>query len=183
MKHISVFAVLLLLLLPGCGQHSPLEDIEDQIRTEVISEFSGIATLQAIYLVTYTHSQENLVASDDLYIQTDGVSIDYGFIIDEKAIQVIKSDQKNTLQVRLKKGKPLATNRATINTYKTHEDYIPLNDDGKPVDVDVIINKEIEAEIPKYEEKNLRMAADNIRNFFKVLAAKYNLELDFQIAG
>ncbi|MDO4839998.1 MAG: hypothetical protein Q3990_04920 [Desulfovibrionaceae bacterium] len=183
MKHLSVFAVLLLLLLPGCDQQISLEDIEDQVRTEVVSEFTGIATLQAIYLITYTNSQENLIQSDDLYIQTDSVSIDYGFVIEDKSIQVIKGDPKNILKVRLNKGKQIAVNRATTETYKTHEDYLPLGDDGKPVDVDVIINQEIKAEVPKYEESNLKLAADNIRNFFKVLAAKYKLELDFKIDG
>lgn len=183
MKHISVFALLLLLLLPGCDQQSSLKDIEDKIRTEVVSEFSGIATLQGIYLITYTNSQENLLCSDDLYIQTNIVSIDYGFIIDENEIKVIDASPKKKLHVRLNKGKPLATNITSLEPYKTHEDYRPLGKDGKPVDLDLVINQEIDAEIPKYEEANLKMAADNIWNFFKVLAAKYNMDLDFKIAG
>ncbi len=183
MKNITVFAMLLLFLLPGCDQQASLQEIQDHIRTEVLSESSAIASLQAVYLITYTNTQENTFQSDDQYIQIDSVSIDYGFVIEDKSIQVIKGDPKNVLQVRLNKAKPMAPNRVNYATYKTHKDYRPLDDDGKPVDLDVMINKEIEAELPQYAEKNMKMAAENIRNFFKVLAAKYDLKLDFKIDG
>lgn len=183
MKHISVFAVLLLLLLPGCDQQASLQDIENHIRAEVVKESAGIGSLQAIYLITYTDYKENWIRSNDMYVQKDSVSIDYGFRIDENAIRVIAEGPKKILQVRLDKGEALATNRVTIGKQTTHSGYVPDGKDGIKKDIDAEINREIESETQRYEPGLLRTAGENIRNFFKVLAAKYGLELDFQIAG
>ncbi len=183
MKHISVFFAVLLLLLSGCEQQTSLQDIEKDIRAEVVREAPGIATLQGIYTVSYLNYKKNWITSDDIYIQKDIVTIDYGFEIDENAIRVIAGDAKNILQVRLNKGKRLATNRDTQRSETTHKGYRPEGENGLQLDIDAEINKEIKAEIPKYEDSNLRMAADNIKNLFKVLAAKYDLELDFKIDG
>lgn len=168
---------MLLLLLPGCDQ-------TEHIRAEIVRESAGIATLQGIYLLTYANYKENVIYSDDVYIERFKISRDYGFTIDDNAIKIIKASPKDILQVRLKKAEGLATDRVAIDTpSKSHQDYRPRNDDGTPVDIDGIINKEIETEIPKYEKKNLEFAEDNARNLFKVLAAKYDLELDFKIEG
>lgn len=183
MKHISVFAVLLLLLLPGCDQQASLQDIENHIRAEVAKESAAIGSLQAIYLITYTDYKENWVASNDMYVQKDKVSIDYGFRIDENAIRVVADGQKKVLQVRLDKGEAQAINRVTIGKQTTHQGYVPQGKDGINKDIDAEINREIESETQRYEASLLRTAGENIRNFFKVLAAKYGLELDFQIAG
>lgn len=182
MKHISLFALLLLLLLPGCDQQVSLQDIENHVRTEVLSEKAGIATLQAVYLVTYMNYEKNRILSDDNYIQKDKICVDYGFDI-ENAIKVVADGPRKILQVRLGKGRIFAEDRTTIDRQTTHEGYVPAGENGLNLDIDAVINKEFDAEKARYEEANLKLAADNIRNFFKVLAAKYKLELDFQIDG
>ena len=183
MKHISVFVLLFLLLLPGCDQQPSVQEIEDHVRTEVLSEKAGIASLQAIYVVTYVNYKENWGSSDDVYIQKDKVSVDYGFTIDENAIKVIDASPKRKLQVRLGKGKPFPPDRTTIYTEATHAGYVPAGENGLNLDIDAIITKEFDAAQAKYEEENLRYAAENIKNFFKLLASKYDLILDFDIAG
>lgn len=159
-----------------------MQELEDHIRTEVRSESAGIATLQAVYLVTFMNYEKNLVLSDDHYIQKDQVCVDYGFDI-ENVIKVVADGPNKILQVRLGKGRAIAQDRITIDKQTTHEGYVPEGEKGLHMDIDAAINKEFDAEKAKYEEANLRLAAENIRNFFKVIAAKYGLKLDFQIAG
>lgn len=182
MRHISVFAVLLLLLLPGCDEQTSLQGLEKDIRAEVVSESAGIATLQGTYTVSYLNYKKNLITSDDIYIQKDIANIDYGFVIDENDIRVIAEGPKKILQVRLDKGKRFSINRETTHSESTHDGYRPEGEGGLKLDIDAEINKEIEAAIPKYEEENLKLAADNIKNFFKVIAERYDLILDFKVA-
>ena len=85
--------------------------------------------------------------------------------------------------MRLGKGKPFPPDRTTIYTEATHEGYVPAGENGLNLDIDAIITKEFDAAQAKYEEENLRYAAENIKNFFKLLASKYDLILDFDIAG
>ena len=69
----------------------------------------------------------------------------------------------------------MGINRYTLKTEKTHAGYHP------EADVDAVINQELESLKKEYGDRALREASQNIRNFFKVIAAKYALELDFAI--
>lgn len=183
MKRFAAIAVLLPALLTACEAGNDIKGLEDRVRAEVVKESAGIASLEAIYLVSYMYFQQNLVRSDDVYIQKDTVSIDYGFRLDDNCIHVVADGPRKILQVRLKKGEALATNRSTIDTPETtHKGYRPKDPDtGLPIDVDAAMNREIDAVKQEYEDRNLKTAEDNIRNFFKILAAKYDLELDFMV--
>jgi len=77
--------------------------------------------------------------------------------------------------VRLPRGELLGINRYTLKTEKTHAGYNP------EADVDAEINQELESLKKEYGDRALREASQNIRNFFKVVAAKYALDLDFAI--
>ncbi len=174
-KYLSV-CILLPFLLTACDHSDDLKGIENAVRSEVLKEFVGIASLEAIYLVSYVHFQPNIIRSDDIYVQKDKVSIDYGFKIDESAIRIVAEGERRILQVRLKKGEVLAIDRISIEKPKvTHDGYRPKED------VDAAINKEIEQIKKEYEERNLKTAEENIKNFFKILAARYGLELDFKV--
>ena len=174
-KYLAVF-LLLPFLLTACDHSDDLKGVENAVRSEVLKESAGIASLEAIYVVSYMHFQKNLIRSDDIYVQKDSVSIDYGFKIDESAIRVVAEGERKILQVRLKKGAVLATNRISIEKPEvTHDGYRP------EVDVDAAMNKEIEQIKKEYEDRNLKTAEENIKNFFKILAAKYGLELDFKV--
>ena len=89
------------------------------------------------------------------------------------------------MQVRLKKGEALAVNRISIeNPEATHTGYRPKDPQtGENIDIDAAMNKEIEQIKSEYEDRNLKAAAENIKNFFKIIAVKYGLELDFQVAS
>ena len=183
MKKYLAVCILLPFLLTACNHSDDLKGIENAVRSEVLKESAGIASLEAIYLVCYTYFQENFIKSDDIYVQKDSVSIDYGFNIDESVFRVVAEGGRKILQVRLKKGAVLATNRISIeNPETTHDGYRPQNPKtGELVDVDTAINEEIEQIKKEYEERNLKTAEENIKNFFKILAAKYGLELDFKV--
>ena len=182
MSRLFIFLGMILLLGSGCNSSTENRHIENQIKSEVLRESSGIATLEAIYTVAYIHFEKNYVTSDDFYIQRDAVFIDYGFDLDDNSIKVVDSGGRKTLQVRLGNGDVLATNRLSVGKPETtHEGYQPKNaKTGEIINVDEHINKELEELKRIYGEKNLKHAKENLKNFFKVIAAKYDLELDFQ---
>ena len=97
---IFIFAVL---SISGCDFSESNSHIEQQLRSDVIKEAAGIANLAAIYTLSFIHFEENLVTSDDFYIQKDLVSMDYGFDLDDKSIKVVDEDGKKKLKVRLGK--------------------------------------------------------------------------------
>lgn len=183
MKKYILSVLLIPFLLSACQENVELKQIEKSIRSEVMKESVGIASLEAIYLVSYLYFQENLIYSDDIYSQKDSVTIDYGFKIDENAIRVVQEDDRKILKIRLKKGETLAINRISIeNPETTHTGYRPKDKKtGQLIDVDSAMNKEIEQIKGEYEVRNLKTAAENIKNFFKILASKYDLDLDFQV--
>lgn len=182
MVRLFIFLAMMLLLVSGCNGSTENRHIEKQIRSEVLRESSGIATLEAIYTVAFVHFEKNIVTSDDFYIQRDAVFMDYGFDLDDNSIKVVDSGGRKTLRVRLGKGDVLATNRLSVDKPETtHEGYQPKNaKTGEIINVDEHINKELEELKRIYGEKNLKHAKENLKNFFKVIAAKYDLELDFQ---
>jgi hypothetical protein len=47
--------------------------------------------------------------------------------------------------------------------------------------VDAEINQELESLKKEYGDRALREATQNIKNFFRIIAAKYGLELDFSL--
>lgn len=178
----ALLGICFSLMVIGCNTGVDNKHIEKQIRGEVLRESSGIATLEAIYTLAFVHFEENHITSDDFYIQKDAVFMDYGFDLDDKSIKVVDSGGKKTLQVRLGKGDVLATNRLSVGKPETsHEGYQPKNaKTGEIINVDEHMNKELEELKRIYGEKNIKHAKENLKNFFKVIAAKYDLDLDFQ---
>ena len=182
MKYIATFCLISSLFLSACLYGDETRQLEDAIRAEVVKESADIASLEAIYLVSYMYFQENLITSDDVYIQKDTVSIDYGFKIDDNSIHVVDTGTRKKLEVRLHKGKVLAINRISLERPETtHEGYLPKDTKGNLIDIDAAMNREIEQIKNEYEERNLKTAEENIKNFFKILATKYDLELDFKV--
>lgn len=173
---------LAILSIPGCELTESNSHIEKQIRSEVIKESSGIANLSAIYTLSFIHFEENLVTSDDFYIQKDLVNMDYGFDLDDKSISVVDEDGKKKLKVRLGQGDVLAVNRKSLGQPETsHTGYLPKNaKTGEIINVDEKMNEELEELKRIYGEKNIKHARENAKNFFRILAAKYGLELDFE---
>lgn len=179
---ITYLGIVILVLISGCNSSGENTHIEKQIRSEVLRESSGIATLEAIYTIAFVHFEENYVTSDDFYIQRDAVFMDYGFDLDDNSIKVVDLGGRKTLQVRLGKGDVLATNRLSVGKPETsHEGYKPKNaKTGEIINIDEYINKELEELKRTYGEKNLKHAKENLKNFFKIIATKYDLDLDFK---
>lgn len=172
------FLIGIPVFLTGCSNNRHLEK---QIQAEVLQNFAGIASLEVIYTLTFAHFEKNIITSDDLYIQKDIVSMDYGFALDDKSIQVVDSGGRKTLQVRLGEGRVLATNRTSLGMPETtHKGYLPVDATGKSIDVDEKLNKDLEELKRKYDEENLATAKENLKTLFRIIAEKYDLDLDFQ---
>ena len=147
------------------------KDIEKEIRDVVAKDGTYIASLEASYLITFLDYHDGFL-SDDFYIQKDKVSFDYGFKIDiDKNIKIIRKNGQRILQVTLPKGEPYARGKITLDQQKT-DGYIPKRD------IDKEVAKESEKIQKDYEKQHLKYAKDNIKNFFRVLAQKYDLELE-----
>jgi hypothetical protein len=177
MRNLLFYGAVFLLLLPLCacqpGREDQARELEKEIRASVVSEIPALASLTCVFHVTYTDFKERLITSDDIYVQEDEAALDYGYRIDESAIRVVFADGRNVLQVRLPKGELLSINRYTLDSEKTHADYRP------EADIDADINRQLESLDKEYGERALKEASLNIKNFFRVIAAKYALELDF----
>lgn len=181
-KKLLLPLAVLIFIMSSCVYEDSNEHIERSIKNEILKESSGIASLEAIYILTFVHYEENIIQSDDIYIQKDAVNIDYGFSIDDNAIKVVTDGDRKKLQVRLGKGDVLAINRVSLHRPETtHEGYRPKDaTTGKFIDVDGRMNSELDELKKIYGERNLQYARENIKNFFKIIAAKYDLELDFK---
>jgi len=175
MRNFIFFGLILALCSCLPNQAEQARDIEKEIRTTVIDESAALAALTCVFRITYTNFKSRLIVSDDVYVQRDEAELDYGYRIDESNIRVVPENGRNVLRVRLPRGELLGINRYTLKTEKTHADYHP------EADVDAVINRELESLKKEYGDRALREASQNIRNFFKVIAAKYDLELDFAI--
>ena len=168
---------LALLFLCSCapGPEEQARTLETEIRAVVLNETAALASLACIFRVTYTDFKARIIASDDIYVQKDEAALDYGYRLGEENIRVVFEDGRRVLRVRLSGGELLGLNRYTLKVEKTHADYYPR------ADVDAEINRELESLKKEYGGRALREAARNIKNFFRVVAAKYGLELDFAI--
>ncbi len=176
-------AVLLSLSLASCDYVEVNTNvIEHEIQKRVLNDITGIASLEAVYLVTYLHYQENTFESDDFFIQNDVVNVDYGFKVDDKNIQVVNEGGKRLLRVRLPAGEALAINRYSESLPEVvHAGFRPKDKKDNFIDIDKIMNKEVDKVRARYEGTHLKYAEQNIESFFRVLAAKYDLELDLQV--
>jgi hypothetical protein len=177
MKKISTFLTVFFLLSCSGSEN----DIESKIYKLILDESSSIASLEAIYLLQFTHFNENLITSDDVYIQTDIATQRYGFKIDKNCIKVVDRNGKKILMVTLPNGQYIATNRKTLGIEKTHDQYRPISKDGEEIDVDAQLSQELAKLRSQYEDRYLALATENIKNFFRIIAARYKLELEFQI--
>ena len=179
MRKFILFGAFVLPLLPLCACWPDREDsariLEREIRTAVMNETAALATLTCIFRITYTSFKERLIFSDKIYVQQDEAALDYGYRLDEGNIKVVFEDGRKVLQVRLPKGELLGVNRYTLKTESSHDFHYTQ------ADVDAEINRELESLENEYGERALREASQNIKNFFRIVAAKYDLELDFAI--
>ena len=168
---------LALALLCSClpRPEDQARTLENEIRTVVINETAALASLACIFRVTYTDFKKRLIASDEIYVQQDEAALDYGYRLAEENIRVVFEDDRQVLRVRLSRGELLGLNRYTLKVEKTHDEYYPQ------ADVDAEINRELDSLKKEYGERALREASQNIKNLFRVVAAKYALELDFAI--
>lgn len=170
---------LFVIFLCSCTEIDNNNDreIEKEIRTTVIKEGTYISSLEATYLITWTFFIKNLIQSDDIYIQKDKASFKYGFKIDENTIKIIRKNGRKVLQVILPQGERVAIDRNTLSTETTHTGYRPQKD-GCYIDIDQEINDELDKIDKDYGKEHLKFAKENIKNFFRVLAKKYDLELE-----
>jgi len=177
MRRFVVCGAIFLLPIFSCtaSPEDQARKLEKEIRATVINENAALASLACIFRITYTDFKSRLLISDDIYVQHDEAALDYGYRIDESSIRVVFEDNRKVLRVRLPQGELLGTNRYALKIEKTHEGYQPK------ADIDAEINLELESLKKEYAGRALREASQNIKNFFRIVAAKYDLELDFAL--
>lgn len=185
MKNISLLATLCLaaMLCQSCTDTST-QQIEKSIKFEIKSEVVAIASLEAVYVLVFDHFRKNKwydPQSDNVYIEKNEAHIDYGFRIDDDNIRVVDVNGQKVLQVRLSPAKKLATDRFELSVDKTHQTYVPLHDDGTKIDISGELNKKLAEVEARYLPDHIEKAAENIKNFFRIVATKYGLQLDFKI--
>ena len=76
-KKLLLPLAVLIFIMSSCVYKDSNEHIERSIKNEILKESSGIASLEAIYILTFVHYEENIIQSYDIYIQKDAVNIDY----------------------------------------------------------------------------------------------------------
>lgn len=183
-KILTLIAISAFVFLGQSCIDNTNQQIEKSIKSEIKSEVAAIASLEAIYVLVFDHFRKNRwydPQSDNAYIEKNEARIDYGFRIDDDNIKVINVNGQKTLQVRLNPAKKLATDRFELSKDKTHQSYIPMNDDGSKIDISGELNKKLEEIEQKYLPDHIEKAGENIKNFFKIVATKYGLQLDFRI--
>lgn len=181
MKTLCLAVSAMCLLLASCdfGQSdSKALAIEKEVRKSILDESTSFATLQADYIVTLSMCRPNLIRSDDVFVQKDRASVDYGFQINPDSIRVVKSDAGLVLKVRLKKEPIKRVNREMVERKTTHAGYRPTNKDGTLFNVDGAMNTKLEELSRRYDERNLALAWQNAESFFQIIADRYNLRLD-----
>lgn len=185
-KFILATTLIASLACASCIDTGSNASLERQIKSHVLSEAKAIATLEATYIIVFDHIKNSAwydPRSNNVYIEKDEAKIDYGFTIEENSIKVLDGTAKKILQVRLAPGKKLGTDRIELSKDKTHHDYVPVDENGHRINISAEINKKLAAAEQMYAQRHLEKAAENIKNFFTIVAAKYDLELDFAISS
>jgi len=90
----------------------------------------------------------------------------------------LKIDVRNgNLYVRLPKPRKIAVDRKVKDIRLTHPNYQPLDDDGKPIDIDAVMVSRLEEIERHYEERTAAMTRNLSRQYFEALAHRHGLRL------
>ena len=160
---------------------SPAVSAQDRDVREVIAAMNGmmLATLEASYTVTYHHKEKNLVFKDNIYYQKDLATIDYGFQF-VKEPTIIRKGDKCFLTATVRNSPFRPKNRRTVKKEFTDLEMQIKDEDGRPVDVDHIMNTKLLNEEQKYRAEHMEVARSKMTQLFGIYAAKYHCEPDLE---
>ena len=166
---------ILLLLLVGCRTEP---DLERLLLSEIRQDIQYVAQLEASYGLVFIHHQPNRIISDDFYIREDMVRVSYGYPFEDIKIEI----RDDLLVVRLPKPRKISVDRKVKGIRLTHPNYKPLDENGKPIDIEaVMVSKLNEIEI-HYEQRTVAMTRNLSRQYFAALAHRHGLKLKLTFA-
>jgi hypothetical protein len=182
-----------ILLLQSCQPASVSEkQLEETIITKIRQDTPYLAHLEAIYSVNYINYVDKKFlgirfpfVQDDIYIRNDVASVFYGYPLKDADIAVIIENNQRTLRVKLPEPRQIAIDRRVRSAEVNDQRSIPLDEQGRRVDVDQYINGQVNAAIAKYEEQTVGMTREMTRQYFQAIADRFNLklQLEFVVTG
>lgn len=186
-----------IVLLQSC-QPNPISDpvlekqLEETIITKIRQDTPYLAHLEAIYSVNYINYIDKKFlgirfpfVQDDIYIRNDVASVFYGYPLKDADISVIIENKQQTLRVKLPEPRQIAIDRRVRSAEVNDQRSIPLDEQGRRVDVDQYINGQVNTAIAKYEEQTVGMTREMTRQYFQAIADRFNLklQLEFVVTG
>lgn len=178
MKKIFIIVISSLLLFQACEDDIALER---QITTKVKEDAVYLAQLEAVYGLVFTNQRENWISSDDIYIRKDLASVYYGYSLDDAEITVKDNEQGvKTLYVNLPVPEKVSIDRRIVSLHSTHDDYQPVDEDEKYINIDEQLNSHLDRVLEKYEERTIEMTKKISRQYFDNLAARFGLKLELK---
>ncbi|MBD2189666.1 hypothetical protein [Pseudanabaena mucicola] len=180
-----------IVLLQSC-QPAPVPEkqLEETIITKIRQDTPYLAHLEAIYSVNYVNYIDKKFfgirfpfTQDDIYIRNDVASVFYGYPLKDADISVIIENNQRTLRVKLPEPRQIAIDRRVRSAEVNDQRSIPLDEQGRRVDVDQHINGQVNAAITKYEEQTVGMTREMTRQYFQAIADRFNLKLQLEFVG
>lgn len=176
------FVLLLSLLLVGNSacQRQDGEIIERHIIAKVQQDTPFLAQLEATYSLAFTNYRPNVITSDDFYVRKDLASVFYGYALKDAEIHVVNESNENILSVKLPHPKQISIDRKILSIENAHDDYLPLDEEKDPINVDAWMNEHLQEAIQQYEEKTVEMTKTMSQQYFEAMAHRFGLKLKLE---
>jgi hypothetical protein len=164
------------------------KQLERQIITKIRQDKPYLAQLEAIYSVNYVNYVDRKVLgvripflNDDVYARSDTASVFYGYALADVDIVIATENDQRILRVKLPQPSQISIDRLVNSPIiVNNEAYVPIDEQGKKVDVDQYIYARVTEAITQYEQKNLNMTRDMTRQYFQAIAERFNLKLQLE---
>lgn len=164
----------------ACQKAASVNYLEQKLITKVKQDSPHIAHLEASYGLAFINYRENLILSTDFYIREDQAKVFYGYALDQAEIKVIQEGKQKILSVKLPQPKQVSIDRNVASLEITHKDYRPVDEKGKPIDVDAWMMQKLEEAVKKYETKTIDMTRTISHEYFETLAHRFGMKLKLQ---
>lgn len=174
-----LFIISLPLLSLSCSEESLQSKQLRLVEWKFKKEGASLSQSAALYALAYTHHKEGgFFSREDFYVRRDVVTISYGYDVSQVSIQI----EGNKLKVRLPEPTEQARDRK-IKDIKATSDYTPKDENGKPIDIDKVMDSELTEVILKNRDKSIGVSRELSVNYFQSLAKLMGLEADVVFEG
>lgn len=145
-----------------------------------MEDLSGISCFSASYIVEY-RSWTKGKFWDGSCLRKDQVRLDYGVRLEDVSVKAIILDGRRVLKVRLPLSEILAVRVVSLEKSPAEiSKNVPLDERGKAVNLDRIIDWKIGEIAKMHAEENLAQSRTCLTGFFEEMALKNGLKLDME---